>query len=267
MSGSILRMPDDKLTLLIDGDIIAYKVACACEHAIEWSEGVWTLHSDLKEAKALFQEQYEQIRDKITADDVVFALSPKRNFRYRIWPEYKANRKGRRRPLVWEQLKTWIEEEYKTFQRPDIEADDVLGILATSPYIIPGDKIIVSTDKDFKTVPARFCNIRDWEVRETTEEQADYNHMLQTLTGDSCDGYKGCPDCGPVKARKVLDGLSSYQEMWPAVVEAYAKKGLGEEYALVMARLARICRRGDYDFKRKEVILWAPYGEEGSHAH
>lgn len=46
--------------------------------------------------------------------------------------------------------------------------------------------------------------------------------------------------------------------MWPVVVQAYEKKGLSEEVALVQAQIARICRRDDYDFKRKEVILWKP---------
>jgi DNA polymerase-1 len=46
--------------------------------------------------------------------------------------------------------------------------------------------------------------------------------------------------------------------MWPKVVEAYAKKALSEDVALQMARIARICQRDDYDYKRKEVILWTP---------
>jgi DNA polymerase-1 len=36
------------------------------------------------------------------------------------------------------------------------------------------------------------------------------------------------------------------------------KHGLSEEYMLRQARLARILRASDYDFKRKEPILWLP---------
>ena len=97
------------------------------------------------------------------------------------------------------------------------------------------------------------------ELREVTEEEADYNHMLQTLTGDAADGYPGCPGIGPKTAEKLLAGVGrTYAEMWPIVVEQYAKKGLSEGIALTQARIARICRRDDYDFKRKEVKLWNP---------
>jgi DNA polymerase-1 len=42
------------------------------------------------------------------------------------------------------------------------------------------------------------------------------------------------------------------------VVAAFESKGLTEEDALVQARVARICRASDYDFKTKEVKLWNP---------
>ena len=36
------------------------------------------------------------------------------------------------------------------------------------------------------------------------EKEANYFHMLQTLTGDPTDGYKGCPNIGKVTAEKIL---------------------------------------------------------------
>ena len=138
------------LTLLIDGDILAYRAAASAEHEIRWDENLWTLHSDLRDAQRIFYEQMDAIDDALPNDRKIVALSPKQNFRYRIWPEYKANRKDKRRPMCLEALKEWISSEYEVFQRPDIEADDVLGILATSPYIVSGRKVIVSVDKDFR---------------------------------------------------------------------------------------------------------------------
>jgi hypothetical protein len=41
-------------------------------------------------------------------------------------------------------------------------------------------------------------------------------------------------------------------------VETYRKKGLGEEVALLNARVARICRFRDFDYVNKRVILWTP---------
>jgi DNA polymerase-1 len=42
------------------------------------------------------------------------------------------------------------------------------------------------------------------------------------------------------------------------VTSAYASAGLSEDVALMNARVARICRADDYDFTKKEVILWEP---------
>ena len=248
----------NKPTLLVDGDILAYKAAASAEHEIRWEENLWTLHSDLRDAQRIFYEQVDAINDALPNDRMIFALSPLINYRYRIWPEYKANRKDKRRPMCLQALKEWMSSEYETFQRPDIEADDVLGILATSPYIVKGRKIVVSVDKDFKGVPCEYYNTNEGQLVEITEPQANKWHMLQTLMGDSADGYPGCPKCGPKGAEKVLADAETYEDMWPLVVAAYEKQGLGEEYALTMARLARICRRDDYDFKKKEVILWNP---------
>jgi DNA polymerase-1 len=88
--------------------------------------------------------------------------------------------------------------------------------------------------------------------------------MKQTLTGDTSDGYPGCPGYGPVSAEKLLDNFTALDggflldEAWKAVVQQYIKKGQTEEDALVQAQLARILRSGDWDAEKKEVKLWTP---------
>ena len=44
--------------------------------------------------------------------------------------------------------------------------------------------------------------------------------------------------------------------MWKLVKNSYEKMGYTEEDALRNARMARILRAEDYDFKKKEVKLW-----------
>lgn len=251
-------MPDR--TLLIDGDILAYRVTAAAETPIDWGNDLWTLHADMSECRDALDRQIEKYIEELKADDIILAFSPPKNFRYRIYPQYKSHRQGKRRPVTYVPLKAYAHERYKTFERPDLEGDDVLGILATSPVIVKGEKVIVSLDKDLKTIPGLICDMREpITIQEITEEEADYNHMYQTLVGDTADGYPGCPGIGPVSATKLLaDVPKTYADMWPVVVGAYEKKGLSEEVALVQAQVARICRRDDYDFKRKEVKPWKP---------
>src|SRR5262249_40632645 len=133
-------------------------------------------------------------------------------------------------------------------------------ILATSDKIIPGRKIIVSADKDMKTIPGEHYdpNKRELGVVTVSRLEADGYHMMQTLTGDTTDGYTGCPGVGPKKAEKILGDEPHL--WWHRVVEAYDKAGLSEAEALTQARVARILRATDYDFKLKKPILWTPPG-------
>ena len=80
--------------------------------------------------------------------------------------------------------------------------------------------------------------------------------MLQTLIGDTADNYKGLPGVGKVGAEKIINQDMSYTDMWQAVVEAYKSKGYTEKDALIQARVSRILRHCDYDYKYKKPILW-----------
>ena len=39
-----------------------------------------------------------------------------------------------------------------------------------------------------------FNPAKDTQVTNISQWEADYNHMMQTLTGDQTDGYAGCPN-------------------------------------------------------------------------
>ena len=262
------------MTALIDGDIFIYQAAAASERPIQWDEDLWTLHSSLSEAVSIFEDKLARAitglaeRSHMASEvKTLIALSDPEggNFRKDVWPEYKANRKTKRSPLVRRALYNYVVANYETYSKPFLEADDVLGILQTSPYIVKGSKVIVSSDKDFMTIPGQHYNPDKQDFFTVDEDNSAYWHMLQALTGDSADGYPGCPGIGPKKAEAILDvverqGSSEafYEQAWPLVLAAYDKAGFGPDYALTMARLARICQRDDYNFKKKEVILWNP---------
>ncbi|WP_211876477.1 hypothetical protein [Plastoroseomonas hellenica] len=128
---------------------------------------------------------------------------------------------------------------------------------------------MVSIDKDMKTVPGLYVNAdkRDLGALDSSVAQADYWHMYQTLIGDTTDGYTGCPGIGPKKAVAILEPFTDREERpglvdragaWKRIVEVYEKAKLSEAEALVQARVARILRASDYDFKAKAVKLWTP---------
>jgi DNA polymerase-1 len=253
-----------KRVLLIDGDVLVYKVAFASEQVIDWGDDLHTLHSDAGQAASAIDCQINTIREQLDGDEVVVALTCHNtpNFRKSFFPTYKENRTVKRKPIVWAALRLHLVEKWSARIKSNLEADDVLGILSTMPRKRNNeDRIIVSIDKDFKTIPGLFYNLKDGksgQMQDISEEMANYNFMLQTLIGDSVDNYPGCQGIGPKTAAKLLLNAKTLSDAWKVVLKTFSSAGFGGEYALTQARCARILRSCDYDFKNKQPILWSP---------
>lgn len=256
-------------TVIIDGDVVVYKVAEAVAESFELDteEDDEFIYRNIgfankEEARRTVEKMIDDICKCCKSDSLVICLSDmKDNFRKQINPEYKANRKNIK-PILYNWLRKYLMESgYKVYERPNLEADDVIGILATSDKLIKGDKVVWSLDKDFKTIPCKFhrAGVAEKDKSEViTQEAADWWFMYQTLIGDRVDGYEGCKGIGDVTARKILGeiGEKSLEEMWNLVKKTFEEKGFTEADALRNARMARILRAEDYDFKKKEVKLW-----------
>jgi TPR repeat protein len=233
-----------KITLLIDADIIAYKCAVTNQTANE---------ANSKAASII--NRYVNL---LQADHALVCLSDKTNWRKKVLPTYKSNRKDIERPILLDYVKQHLMDNFESIIYPGLEADDVMGILSTHPTKIEGKKIIVSEDKDMRSIPGWLYNpSKDVQPLYISEHEADRYHLYQTLTGDSTDGYKGCPNIGPVKAAKILANYHP-SDWWGAIVDAYLCEGLSEANALTQSRIARICRATDYDFTSNNVLLWQP---------
>lgn len=261
-------------TVLIDGDILVYQVAAASERpAYDWGDGIYSpATADLTEAIALLRNRILTIKNGCAADRVAIALKDKDNFRKRVYPGYKANRNPAAVPMLRTPLMEWLrtEKAKSVWSRPGLEGDDVIGILATSDVIIPGEKYIWSIDKDVKQIPGKHLN-EDFQITEVFPEDGEFLFYQQTLTGDSTDNYPGCPGIGPKRAVRILEEAWSHATeeqiergpsvaYWPTVVDAYQRAGLSADVALTQARVARILRNTDYDFKERKPILWTPPG-------
>lgn len=261
-------------TALIDGDTIVYAAGRDAEQVVDWGECV-SWYAEKSDGERALDTLITRIKDGLGADRVVVALSDydTPGWRYAVLPSYKNNRTNKKpgsgRPLLWEHLRSYFQQTYETVMRPSLEGDDVLGILLTSAKLYPGEKIVVSIDKDMGTLPGLHCNhTKDetafgWPTTVVTPAAADYFHLWQTLTGDTTDGYPGCPGVGKVGAGKILDPHKTpdgfdVAAAWCDVVKAYEKAKLSGTEALQNARVARICRASDYDYTKREVILWNP---------
>jgi len=246
-----------KLKALIDGDILIHRISAAVEVPTKWDDDIWTLHSDARMAKVLLDVEVAKIREKLGGKnvDVVMCVSHKENWRKAVYPAYKSNRKDNRKPLCYSELRAYVSTAYAVECWWSLEADDVMGIMATAPK---SNAVIVTIDKDLKTIPARLFNPDTEEMWENSVEQADYAHMMQTLCGDQADGYPGCPGIGAKRAADILASTSDPVARWSAIKAAFEKAGLSEFEAIVQARIARILRSCDFNKTREEVLLWNP---------
>lgn len=277
----------EPVTLLIDADIVAFKAASVCQEKFKWDDGTESVSlQPVEEVYRILDETLAEYKAHLKADRLIVCLSclTSEGWRFAINPTYKQNRADSERPVYLKAAKDYLSANYETFARPTLEADDVMGILSTHPKLVPGKKIIVSEDKDMKTIPGWLWNpAKDAKPRWVSEKEAEMFHLYQTLIGDATDGYPGCPGIGPDKAKKMLDEpylkvpyehvitrgprkgevevryrKDPTDDVWAGIVSLYEAEGQTEADAIMQARMARICRSVDYNFKDKEVILWTP---------
>lgn len=248
------------LRLLIDADMVAY---LACQHVLEdvsFDGDVHTQYVSLAAAKDEYEticnEAIEAALEAYKADKVKLypchCFSARHYFRSEVMPTYKAGRAQTHKPPGYRALEAWVTNTYRAIHWNELEADDVIGILATR---YPNECLIISGDKDMKTIPCPQYDFLRQEFKNVSEEEATQNFLVQALAGDATDGYSGCPTFGDKTARKWFekDGWN-----WSTVIKAYESKGLTENDALRNARCAYILHDKDYNRETGEVLLWTP---------
>tara|TARA_R110002051_G_scaffold1247_4_gene6915 strand:+ start:8418 stop:9158 length:741 start_codon:yes stop_codon:yes gene_type:complete len=241
---------DPTFQLLIDADIIYHRAAFSCEDTYDFGdEAIRTV--DDNDVIELFDGMLLGIFGLLKPASYICCWSDSRTFRHDIFPSYKANRTNVRRPVCIPEVKQHLIKKHPSILVSNLEADDIMGMLSSH------NTIICSDDKDLLTVPGLHFKPRKKElgVFRVCEYEADRLHLKQTLMGDSVDGFKGIPGVGDKKSDKILDadGVT-----WDTVRRAYAKANMTEDDALLMARLARILRPGEYDFVNQAPKLWTP---------
>lgn len=238
--------------LLIDADYFFYRAASSSEHEHEYNEELTVIVGDFNEGKRIVLNEIKKLTTRFDSDDIVLFFTDRKNFRKDVDPNYKGNR-VKRKPCGYLKLKKWGMETFPSVQMPSLEADDALGIYATSGTLT--DFVLISPDKDMAQIP---CRIYDLKTEYTQNpEDALRKVYEQALTGDQTDGYSGCKGVGPKRAGIILDKVKD-ENYWPAVVQAFEESGATEEDALRNLRLARILQTTDWDYAKETVKLFTP---------
>jgi DNA polymerase-1 len=143
---------------------------------------------------------------------------------------------------------------------PGVEADDVIGTLATRAARAGMNAVIVTGDKDFKqlvtpaitlwdTMNDRRAGVR--EVREQFGVEPPAVVDIMALTGDAIDNVKGLPGVGPKTASALIQYFGSLEGLLSGLAR------LGEVKARIPKDLAEriTAHRGDIELARKLVRI------------
>lgn len=283
----------DKGILVMDGDWLVFQAMSAAEVETDWGDDIWTLECDHAKARKILEDSiksYSTRKKAWNGAPIVLAFTDDVNWRkVLVNPEYKANRKASRKPVGYRDfLKAlWEREEFYCVREPRLEGDDVMGIIGSNPMAFGAKKaVLVSCDKDFKTIPnCDFLWCTTGNILTQTEESANYWHLFQTIKGDITDGYSGIAGWGDTAAdfldepfitepvtsvlksgknkgqevtKWVKRAPSESESLWDCIVSIGAKAGMSEDDVIAQGRMARILRYDDYDIETKEIHLWRP---------
>lgn len=212
---------------LIDGDIVAYRCAASCERTVD---KVRICVADEATALLRTEQLMQTIIHSTQADKYRCFLSPHKNFRYAVYPKYKANRDDTIDPVHREACKQYLYEQWNAEVFDGYEADDALAWSQTqAEYEGEGfnqheGTVICSIDKDLKQVPGKYYNFVNETWTDTNEVQGLSTFYQQVLIGDRTDNLFGIDGIGQKKAAKYLEGCYEEQEMFDTVYDMYQDK-------------------------------------------
>ncbi len=167
---------------------------------------------------------------------VVFDAKGK-TFRNDLYPEYKANR-----PPMPDELRVQIQPIHEIIRAmglplivvPDVEADDVIGTLATQATTEQRHTIVSTSDKDMAQLVSDHVTL----VNTMTDTTLDRDGVLEkfgvpperiidylALMGDTVDNIPGVSKVGPKTAAKWLSEFGSLDQIVARAAEVKGKVG------------------------------------------
>lgn len=179
--------------------------------------------------------------------EIKIILSPRTNFRYDIYPEYKAKRPPRSdervelMKLILSRLKN-VTEVHK-----NVEADDVVIKYAKEGWLV------AAIDKDVINACPTCCY--NYNKYQWSEQSPDFIiekwYLIQALMGDSVDNIKGAKGIGEKGAYKIVEEMDFPN--FANIIQYFESY----EEALMNMRLVRMDQ-----WNGEEVILWEPTMEQ-----
>ncbi len=230
---------------LIDMDLVCFRSAASAE---EESEGI---------AISRMKDTFSGILKTVGATSHRAFITGPNNFRKTINPLYKANRTAPK-PKHLTALQQYALKKLGAEMAPDtLEADDAMSIYQDK---VGGTTTICSLDKDMLQVPGKHfqwaIGTLAWSKPDTFIDQTEIEGLRlfyeQCIKGDTSDNVKGIKGLGTAKAKKLLQGCETEQEMFNIVYNLYPKK---EDFLMDSQCLWLLRYEGDSFATRYEELL------------
>jgi 5'-3' exonuclease len=243
---------------LIDFDCIVYIIGYASED------------DPVEVALGRVDEMITSIIIATGATDYQGYLSDSRenNYRYKVDPNYKANR-TQAKPIYYDAIKEHLIIKHNAKMAHGMEADDIMAIEQVeakkgydNTIFEPNwDSTVCATiDKDILYgVPGNHFSwpiyrkgevVREAMFIHTTEDEALRFHYLQLLKGDKSDNVRGIDGLGDKKIAKLFEGVPT-EALFEIVAERYWEQWMStwKEELLKNSKLLWIKRTNDENEK------------------
>ncbi|HVN75261.1 MAG TPA: 5'-3' exonuclease H3TH domain-containing protein, partial [Thermoanaerobaculaceae bacterium] len=239
--------------LLVDGHSSLYRAFYAIRAGLSAPDGTPT-----NAAYGFLRIQHKMLRELAPTHVAVAFDVGKETFRTRLDERYKAHR-----PPMPDDLRVQVPITQEAvallglavLAEPDVEADDVIGTLATRAEADGFEVVIASTDKDLMQL-VHDPHVTMWHTR--LERLLDERGVEETfgvpparvgevlsLMGDSSDNIPGCPGIGEKTAKELI-------ARWGTVDEIYAHL---DDVAPPRARKALAEHRDEVELSRQLVRI------------
>lgn len=209
-------------------------------------------------------------------------------FRHQRYKEYKGTRKPmpeelrQQVPVIQEVLSAM---EIPVITQAGIEADDILGTIATRAQgegkevtLVSGDRDLLqlASDKILIRVPKTKrggTEIEDYHTEDVVEKYGITPHQIidmKGLMGDSSDNIPGVPGVGEKTAIKILTAFPTVEEAYEHIEEVEPKRArellrANKELAYLSKELATIKTDCDFDFSFEDARYENIFTEEAYH--
>ena len=193
-------------------------------------------YTDIEDAINKFDQQFMKIvndlEERFEIEKVITFNGSKGNFRKKITPVYKANRKKQDLPPLLHDMHEYVKKQYNSVYGYGIETDDLVSAywFSLSKDLGRENVMIVSIDKDYRQFPALIYNYHynHREVVDITPEEAMFNFYSQMIEGDTADNVNYFKGKGKKFAENYLKNCKTKYQYTKKMYELFKEKYKGK---------------------------------------